>query len=151
MVRNFAAQIAQRQPGPHWLGRWLKANKKDLKCGYLTPIDGARKKAESAYHYSLYFKLLARKIKEYDIQPRNMYNMDEKGFLIDWLAKVRRIFSRIPYESSRVKHVIQDGNREWITFIPKPPRGRGCWQRGGPESFRSPVSMMLVPVIFSST
>jgi hypothetical protein len=46
MVRNFAAQIAQRQPGPHWVERWLKANKKDLKCGYLTPIDRARKKAE---------------------------------------------------------------------------------------------------------
>jgi hypothetical protein len=58
MVRNFAAQIAQRQPGPHWLGRWLKANKKVLKCGYLTRIDGALKKAESAYYYSLYFTSL---------------------------------------------------------------------------------------------
>jgi hypothetical protein len=117
MVRNFAAQIAQRQPGPHWLGRWLKANKKVLKCGYLTSIDGARKKAESVYYYSLYFELLGRKIKEYDIQPRNMYNMDEKGFLIGLLAKVRRVFSRIAYEAGRIKHVIQDGNREWITFI----------------------------------
>jgi hypothetical protein len=38
--------------------------------------------------------------------------MDEKGFLIDLLAKVRRIFSRIAYEAGRIKHVIQDGNRE---------------------------------------
>jgi hypothetical protein len=117
MVRNFAAQIAQKQPGPHWLGRWLKANKKDLKYGYLIPIDGVRKKTESAYYYSLYFELLARKIKEYDIQPQNIYNMDEKGFLIGCLAKVRRIFSRITYKSDRIKHIIQDGNREWIILI----------------------------------
>jgi Tc5 transposase DNA-binding domain len=82
MVRNFAVQIAQKQPGPHWIERWLKANKKDLKSGYLTPIDGARKKAESVYYYSLYYELLERKIKEYNVQPQNMYNMDEKGFLI---------------------------------------------------------------------
>ena len=30
-IRTLAAQIAQRQPGPHWVERWLKANKKDLK------------------------------------------------------------------------------------------------------------------------
>jgi DDE superfamily endonuclease/Tc5 transposase DNA-binding domain len=117
MVRNFGAQIAQKQPGPHWVERWLKANKKDLKSGYLTPIDGARKKAESAYYYSLYYELLARKIKEYDIQPQNMYNMDEKGFLIGQLSKVRRIFTRKAYEAGRVKHVMQDGSREWITHI----------------------------------
>ena len=44
MVKNFAAQIAQREPGPHWCERWSKANKEDLKSGYLTPIDGARKR-----------------------------------------------------------------------------------------------------------
>jgi hypothetical protein len=117
MVRNFAAQIAQKQPGPHWIERWLKANKKDLKSGYLTSIDGARKKAESVYHYSLYYELLARKMKEYDIQAQNMYNMDEKGFLIGQLSKVRRVFTRNAYEAGRVKHVMQDGNREWITLI----------------------------------
>jgi Tc5 transposase DNA-binding domain len=117
MVRNFAAQIAQKQPGPHWIERWLKANKKDLKSGYLTSIDGARKKAESVYHYSLYYELLARKMKEYDIQAQNMYNMDEKGFLIGQLSKVRRVFTRNAYEAGRVEHVMQDGNREWITLI----------------------------------
>jgi hypothetical protein len=28
-----------------------------------------------------------------------------------------QIFSRIAYEAGRIKHVVQDGNREWITFI----------------------------------
>ena len=41
MVRNFAADIAGRQPGPHWMSRWLKAHSKELKSRYLTPIDSS--------------------------------------------------------------------------------------------------------------
>jgi hypothetical protein len=41
-----------------------------------------RKRADSAYKYTLYFELMARKIEEYDIQPEDMYNMDEKELLI---------------------------------------------------------------------
>ena len=85
MVRNFAATIAGRRPGPQWISRWLKAHGKELKSGYLTTIDAARKKADSAYYYSLYFELMARKIAEYDIQPHNKYNMDEKGFLLSFI------------------------------------------------------------------
>jgi hypothetical protein len=29
---------------------------------------------------------------KYNIQPHNYYNMDEKGFLISYLQKVKRIF-----------------------------------------------------------
>ena len=44
-----------------------------------------KKKADLALYYSLYFKLFGRKIQEYEIQLGNMYNMDEKGFLIGCL------------------------------------------------------------------
>jgi hypothetical protein len=117
MVRNLAAGIAGRQPGPHWTTRWLAAHKNEVKSAYLTPIDTARKKADSALYYSLYFELVGRKITEYDIQPENIYNMDEKGFLIGFLKKARRIFTKKAFDAGRVKHVSQDGNREWITVI----------------------------------
>ena len=71
MVRNLAAGIAGKQPGNHWTARWLAAHKNELKSGYLPPIDIARKKADSALYYSLYFELLGRKIAEYNIQPEN--------------------------------------------------------------------------------
>jgi len=71
MVRNFAAEIAEREPGPYWVLRWLKANQNNLKTGYLTPINGIRKKAKSAFYYSLYFKLLERKINKYHILLEN--------------------------------------------------------------------------------
>ena len=40
----------------------------------------------------LYFKLLKRKMEEYKINPQLIYNMDEKGFLIKILLKMKRIF-----------------------------------------------------------
>ena len=43
--------------------------------------------------------------------------MDEKGFLIGILSKMKRIFSRRRYEEGSIKQIIQDGNREWITTI----------------------------------
>ena len=49
---------------------------------------------------------------EYDIQPQNIYNMDEKGFLIGFLLKARRIFSKKVFEAGRIKYVSQDGSRE---------------------------------------
>ena len=76
-----------------------------LKLGYLAPINIARKKADSALYYSLYFKLLGRKIAEYDILPENTYNMDKKGFLISYLKKLKRIFSKTAFNSGRVNNI----------------------------------------------
>jgi hypothetical protein len=46
-----------------------------------------------------------------------MYNMDKKGFLIGALQKVKRVFTKKAFEAGRLKHVVQDGNREWITVL----------------------------------
>jgi len=43
---------------------------------------------------------------QYKIDPEDTYNMDEKGFLLGQLLKVKRIFSRAAFESGRIKHVI---------------------------------------------
>ena len=46
-----------------------------------------------------------------------MYNMDEKGFLIGFLAKSKRIFTKAAVTLKRVLGVVQDSNRKWITCI----------------------------------
>ncbi|KAF9728467.1 hypothetical protein PMIN01_13600 [Paraphaeosphaeria minitans] len=43
--------------------------------------------------------------------------MDEKGFLIGVLSKMKRVFFKSGYEEGKLKHIVQDGNREWITTI----------------------------------
>jgi len=112
MLRNFAQEIAGKQPGSRWAARWIEKQGTSLKSHYLTPINNLRKKAESAYHFGLYFSLLAQKIKKYGIKRQNTYNMDEKGFLISMLTKLKRVFSRAAFKLGRVKDTIQDGNRE---------------------------------------
>ena len=55
-------------------------------------MDVARKRADSAFKYTLYFKLLKKKIKEYKINLQLIYNINKKGFLIRVLLKIKRIF-----------------------------------------------------------
>ncbi|KAF1966701.1 hypothetical protein BU23DRAFT_485748 [Bimuria novae-zelandiae CBS 107.79] len=44
--------------------------------------------------YSLYFNFLRNKIKEYNIEPCYIYNMDKKGCLIGIISRLKRVFSR---------------------------------------------------------
>ena len=80
-------------------------------------MDASRKRADSALYYSLYFDALERKMKEYEIREEDIYNMNEKGFLIGILPKGKRVFSRRTYECEGIRQRLQDGNREWITII----------------------------------
>jgi hypothetical protein len=102
MVRTFTSHVVERLPGPHWASCWVKAHNDQLRSGYLSSIDSARKKADLALYYSLYFELLARKLTEYNIQPQNMYNVDEKGFLIGYLQKTKRIFTKRAFDAGRI-------------------------------------------------
>jgi hypothetical protein len=51
---------------------------------------------------------LSRKLQEYELRPEDIYNVDEKGFMIGMLNGLG-IFSKQKYQNS--------GNREWITLI----------------------------------
>jgi hypothetical protein len=42
----------------------------------------------------------------------NIFTIDEKGCLIGYLKKIRRVYSRLAFNSLRGKQVIQDRNRE---------------------------------------
>ena len=66
-------------------------------------MDTNRKRADSAFKYLLYFKLLRRKIKQYKVDPRHIYNMDKKGFLISILLRIKWIFSKRRYKEGGIK------------------------------------------------
>jgi hypothetical protein len=56
-------------------------------------------------------------MKEYDILPENIYNIDKKGFLISKLQKAQRVFTRDLYEQGKLLGASQDSSREWITVV----------------------------------
>ena len=117
MIRNFASKIGGRQAGKSWVDRFIKRFDVDLVSRWTSGMDTSRKRADSAFKYSLYFELLRRKIEQYNVNPRHTYNIDEKGFLIGILSRMKRIFTKRRYEEGGIKQIIQDGNREWITTI----------------------------------
>lgn len=117
MIANFAKEISSVKVKVRWAERFVKRHNIDLVSRWLDGIDTNRKRADSAFKYSLCFELLRRKMKQYKIHPRNIYNMDEKGFLIGVLARMKRVFSRRRYKEGGIKQFIEDGNRECITSI----------------------------------
>ena len=117
MLRQFAFDIAKKLPKKDWSHEFCKRWSSRLSSRYMTAIDAARSKADSEQSYRLYFDLIKEKMEQYEVQGHNIYNMDEKGFLIGYLTKARRIFSKEAFQKGRVLGNNQDGNREWITVI----------------------------------
>ena len=70
----------------------------DLTVKYTTGIDRSRFNADSYDKYKLYFDLLHEKIRKYNVDPRHIYNMDEKGFLIGITSRSKRVFSKQLWE-----------------------------------------------------
>ncbi|EED20806.1 conserved hypothetical protein [Talaromyces stipitatus ATCC 10500] len=116
MIANFAHELTDSKPGKNWASRWLNKHPNALISRYSTGIDRNRKRAGCAWSYALYFELISRKIEQYNLQPNQIYNMDEKGFAIGIMTSQKRVFSRRLYEK-KFKQFLQDGNREWITTI----------------------------------
>ncbi|KAF1924142.1 uncharacterized protein M421DRAFT_403687, partial [Didymella exigua CBS 183.55] len=55
---------------------------------------------------------LTKKVKEFNILPKNTYNIDKKGFIIRVIRKTKRVFDKALH-----KEPSHDGNREWVTVI----------------------------------
>lgn len=117
MIRNFASPIAKRELSRRWVDRFCDRHRIDLISKNTTGIDRVRHQADSPAKYNEYFDLLYHKIKKYNVQPENTYNMDEKGCMIGVIGRSKRVFSRAVYEAEGRAKVIQDGNREWVTVL----------------------------------
>lgn len=98
-----------------WVDSFISRNSDSLISRWTAGLDNNRYKADSGAKYKLYFTLLQEKIEQYRIEPRFMYNIDEKGFLLGNLARSKRIFDKPLYELKTIRQTIQDGDREWIS------------------------------------
>src|SRR5580692_11401689 len=56
-------------------------------------------------------------IKKYQITAENIYNFDEKGFLMGFGRSLKRIITRAVLESGRVSKSKQDGLWEFISIL----------------------------------
>jgi hypothetical protein len=117
MVRTWASLICGSEPGKNWSAGFRRRHQSLLDCRYLNTLDLERHKAESQNSFRHCFNILKRKIDQYGIQPRNCYNMDEKGFFVGHLQKVQRIFPKALMKQQKFLGAGQDGYGEWITLV----------------------------------
>ena len=117
MIRNFGSRIAQKPVLESWVTRFIHENDIHLITRWSAPLDRTRYNADNGLKYKQYFDALFTKIIEYDIEPRLIYNMDEKGFMIGVGRRMKRVFSKASYTARKNKTFTQDGNRDWITIL----------------------------------
>ena len=106
MIRRFASSIARKELGVHWVDRYIERHQVNLISRWATGIDRSRHQADPQSKYSLYFELLRSKLSQYDIEPRHIYNIDEKGFMLGVLTRLKQVFSRRLYKKRKIKAYI---------------------------------------------
>jgi hypothetical protein len=117
MIQNFTSQIAGCDVSASWVTQFINRHCINLITKWITSMDYQRHQADSLLKYDLYFDLLHSKMTEYNVQPHNIVNMNEKSFLIGVLSHSKRVFSRELWEKKEVTAALQDGSREWITLL----------------------------------
>ena len=117
MIINFVTPLVSWVPLDTWVSKLLHRHPDELITAWSTPIESTRHEADSAERYRLYFNLLAKKVKEFKVLPRDTYNMDEKGFMLGVIGKTKRVFDKVLYKQRRYKQPSHDANREWVTVI----------------------------------
>jgi hypothetical protein len=92
--------------------RFLERNKDHLTSKWSNDMDRNRHHADIEASYRDYFQLLQAKIRKYDVDARDIYNIDEKGFTVRLTSKTKRFFSKTLFEEKRKTAGLQDNNRE---------------------------------------
>ncbi|EDN02638.1 predicted protein [Histoplasma mississippiense (nom. inval.)] len=117
ILHNLVVEILKEPIGANWVARFCQRHKDVIKSVYLRNIDQKRKIADNSTYFKHYFDLLQEKITKYNIEPGNIYNFDEKGFLLGFIHTLKRIVSINALKSGRTIGASQDGSREFITLL----------------------------------
>jgi hypothetical protein len=117
LVSALASELANKQVSTNWCSRFVARHKLLLDSRYVHNMDLSRHKADSEASFKQYFSVIGAKIEEYNLTPENIYNMDEKGFMLGACQKGRRILCRETYKDKKLVTAGHDGSRQWVTII----------------------------------
>jgi len=119
MVKDMAIKLESKRTGKtplalgkNWISRFLKRHP-DLALKLSTRLERQRAYANDPEVLRDYFAKLGRIIREHRLQDFQIYNMDEKGFVMG-LASRAKVLCRRGRRNPRVTH---DGKRELVTVI----------------------------------
>ena len=114
-VRKLAQLLCDRKPGKTWAYQFL-ARHLMIKLGKPSGLDPKRAQAFNKPTVERHFTLLESVIKENEIPPENIYNMDEKGVQRGGGRKVQAKKYIIP-RNKRPKYKLRSANLELVTIV----------------------------------
>ena len=109
--------ITKIELGKNWITRFYDRYYMRITSVYLRTIDYKRKKANNSFYFSHFFGLLAEKILKYNILSENIYNINEKGFLLGFRCTSKRVVSLESLKRKQIVGASYDRSREFITLI----------------------------------
>jgi hypothetical protein len=110
-VAHTAGEISGKLVRETW-PKWFCKHHPDLKMK-TTGLEKARTNALNPSAINGFFNVLMDVIKEHDILPENIYNMDKKGIQLGIGAKITAMVDH----SQKSVYSIEDENRELVTII----------------------------------
>ena len=99
--------------GVNWPQKFMSRHPQVM-TAYIPPLDKERAMAQDPKVSSGWFDLYLRIKTEYEVDERDIYNMDEKGFMQGVIAKLRVMISK---HDQKKAYMTQCGNREWVSLI----------------------------------
>jgi hypothetical protein len=111
----LVAKGDNRPLGPNWQGHFFDQHP-ELKSKFILPLDKERATAQDPAVFQRYFELFWTLITLYKVNPADIYNIDEKGFMQGVIAKQKVIVSRDEHFKGK-SFVTQDRSRKWTSLI----------------------------------
>jgi hypothetical protein len=119
MVKDMAIHLERKRTGitpppigKNWVSRFLNRNP-DLAAKLSTSLERQRAYTKDPHLLQDFYSKLGRLIRYHRLKPFQIFNMDEKGFLMG-LASKAKVLCRRGRRNLRVTH---DGKRELVTVI----------------------------------
>ena len=111
ILRQRGGDGADERVGKRFTNRFLKRHP-ELRKRLARPLSSERVSATNFSSINHFFDLLADVKSRFKIQPRNIWNADEKGFSLGVGGKEQVICESL----NHFPRLVQDGNREWLTI-----------------------------------
>ena len=106
--------------GLNWPKKFMKRHP-EIKSVYISPLDKERAMAQDPTILQGWFDLYLKLRTEFEVEKHNIYNMDEKGFMMGVIAKLRVMLNKYEIidgkKKKRKAYMTQCGSREWVSLI----------------------------------
>lgn len=111
-IGAYASEIVGRPVGVTWPRRF-KERHPDLRVRWTSGLEECRARSLNPTAVHEYFELLTKLIDDYEINYKNIYNMDEKGIQLGVGSKTAVLADR----DQKVVQAIQSGSRDLVTIM----------------------------------